>query len=155
MPALQPVDASFLDTAPTRFAQTWAVDRPASEVWAELVGDRPLAWCRGLAVTWTSPRPFGVGTTRQAAVLGALKVQEHFFIWEEGHRYTFYVTSANVPLFTSLAEDYIVEPTGPGSCAFTWKIGIAPSALGKPGGPVNSALFKSFFKDTTKHFAGT
>jgi hypothetical protein len=156
VPTLQPVDESFVDTAPTRFRHTWSIDRPASEVWAELVGQRPLHWCRGLAIDWTSARPFSVGTTRQAKVLGGvLKVQERFFLWEEGRRHAFYVTEANVPLFTSIAEDYIVEPDGPRRCTFTWKIGMAPSTLGKPGGPVNKLLFDSFFKDTGRHFSAS
>ncbi len=156
MPTLQPVDQTFFDTAPTRFAHTWSIHRPATEVWGELVGDRPLHWCRGLAVNWTSPRPLSVGTTRQAKVLGgAITVQEHFFVWEEGRRYAFYATSANLPLFQRLAEDYIVEPDGPGRCTFTWKVGVAPTAVGKPGGPVNSLLFRSFFSDTGRYFSAS
>lgn len=153
MPTFQPVDESFFDSAPARYSHRWSIDRPASEVWDELVGERPLHWCRGLKTNWTSPRPFSVGTTRQAKVLGGvLKAQEHFFIWEEGRRYTFYVSEANVPLFKSLAEDYTVECEGPNRCAFTWKIALAPTLLGKAGRPLNDALFTSFFKDTTRYF---
>lgn len=152
MPAVHAVDDTFFDTAPARFSHQWSIARPAADVWAELVGDRPLHWCRGLAITWTSPKPFGVGTTRQASVLGALKVQEHFFRWEEGRRYTFHVTEANVPLFAGLAEDYVVEPDGADRCTFRWTVAIEPSALGKPGGPINKVLFTSFFKDTSRYF---
>lgn len=153
MPDLEPVDERFFDTAPTRFVRTWSIARPAAEVWAELAGERPLHWCRGLTITWTSAPPRAVGSTRQASVLGALKLQEHFFLWEEGRRYAFYGSSANVPLFRSLAEDYLVEPDGPGRCTFTWRIAAAPTALGKPGGPLNKMLFTSFFNDTSRHFA--
>ncbi|WP_028937900.1 SRPBCC family protein [Pseudonocardia spinosispora] len=155
MPTLQPVDESFFTSAPTRFSRSWSIARPAPAVWQELVDDRALHWCTGLSVQWLSPRPFGVGTTRQASVFGALKVQEHFFIWEEGHRYAFYGTGINLPLFTSLAEDYVVEPTGPDSCSFTWTVAARPSALGKPGGPVNKLLFDRFFSDTGRHFAAS
>ena len=153
MPALKPVDETFFDTAPTRIAHTFPIARPAASVWEDLVADRPLGWCRGLGVSWTSARPFSVGTTRQAKVLGGvLSVEEHFFVWEEGRRYAFYVTSANAPLFQSLAEDYIVEPSGPDSCTFTWRVAVAPTALGKPGAPLTGLLFKSFFKDTERHY---
>lgn len=153
MRTFQPVDESFFDSAPARYSHRWSIYRPASEVWDELVGERPLHWCRGLETNWTSPRPFSVGTTRQAKVLGGvLKVQEHFFIWEEGRRYTFYVSKANVPLFKSAAEDYVVECEGPNRCAFTWKVALAPTMLGKAGRPLNDALFTSFFKDTTQYF---
>lgn len=153
MPALQPVDESFFTTAPTRYSRTWSIARPASEVWAELTGDKPLHWCSGLDITWTSARPFAVGTTRKAKVLGGvLSVQEHFFIWDEGRRNAFYVTKANAPLFKRLAEDYVVAPDGDSRCSFTWTIAIEPTTLGKPGKPVNDLLFKRFFDQTGKYF---
>jgi hypothetical protein len=111
-----------------------------------------MHWCRGLSVNWTSPRPFGVGTTRQVTVLGVLKVQEHYFAWEEGRRKAFYASAVNIPLFSGIAEDYLVEPDGADRCTFTWKVAVQPSALGKPGAPVNGLLFNSFFKDTGRHF---
>lgn len=148
-----PVDEQFFTTAPSRFSRTWSIDRPASAVWADLVADKPLAWCRGLSANWTSPRPFGVGTTRQAKVLGGvLTVQEEFFVWEEGRRCAFYVTRANAPLFEGLAEDYVVDPDGPDRCTFTWSVAVAPSTLGKAGAPVTTLLFTSFFADTGRHY---
>ena len=156
MPTLFPVDASVFDAAPALYSHTWSIDRPASDVWAELVGDRPLHWCRGLSATWTSPRPFGVGATRQAKVFGGLlTVQELFFRWEEGQRYSFYVTEANVPFFKSLAEDYNVKPDGLNRCNFTWSIALEPTVLGRIGGPLNGVLFDSFFSDTARYFGSS
>jgi hypothetical protein len=153
MPTLKPVGAGFFGSAPARYSRSWSVGRPPAQVWAELVGVRPLHWCRGLSTNWTSPQPFSVGTTRQAKLFGGvLTVQELFFIWDEGRRYAFYVTSANVPLFESLAEDYTVEPDGPNRCTLTWTIALAPTALGKAGGALNGLLFNSFFKDTARYF---
>ena len=153
MATLQPVDEGFFDSAPARYSRTFSIARPAAAVWQELVCDRPLHWCRGLAINWTSQRPFSVGTTRQAVVLGGLlKVAEHFFLWEEGRRHAFYITKANAPLFRRLAEDYVVEPDGPQRCTFTWTLALEPSTLGKPGGPVTAILFNSFFRDTARHF---
>lgn len=111
---LQPVEESFFASAPVRYCDTFAIARPAEEVWRELVSEKPLDWCRAVSVRWTSERPFGVGTTRQGKVLGGtMKVQERFFVWEEGHRHAFYVTEANAPTFKRAAEDYVVEPDGP------------------------------------------
>ena len=87
-----------------------------------------------------------------AHVLGLITVKEHYFLWEEGHRKAFYGEAMNLPLFNKLAEDYIVEPRGPGACAFTWRIAIEPSRLGKPGAPVNKLVFSLGFRDTSKHF---
>jgi hypothetical protein len=154
MSALQPVGEEFFDSAHSRYSQQWIIDQPAAAVWAELTGDKPLHWCRALDISWTSPRPFSVGTTRQAKVLGGiLRVQEHFFLWEEGQRHAFYVTQANAPLFASLAEDYTVEPVADDRCAFTWTIAFTPTALGRAGSAANGPLFNSFFADTAKYFA--
>ena len=153
MPSLEPVDESFFERAAQRFSHTWSITQPAEVVWGELVGEEPLHWCRGLSIRWTSPRPFGVGTTRAARAFGGLSGgEEYFFIWEEGRRYAFYFTRANLPVFTSLAEDYLVEPDGAGGCRFTWRIGVTPSLLGKPAAPLNKLLFASFFRDTGRYF---
>jgi hypothetical protein len=154
--SLERVDEGFFASAPSRYSETFAIARPASEVWGGIVSDRPLAWCRILSIDWTSARPFGVGTTRQAKALGgAMRLQEHFFIWEEGRRCAFYATEANLPLFRRLAEDYTVEPVGPDRCRFTWAVALEPTLLGRPGEPVNGAIFKRLFAETRRHFNAT
>lgn len=150
---VEPVDEGFFTSAPSRYSETFAIARPATEVWRELVSDKPLDWCRVLSVRWTSEPPYGVGTTREAKVLGgATKVQEYFFIWEEGRRHAFYVTEANVPFFRCLAEDYVVEPAGVDHCRFTWTVGLEPTRLGRPGRSVNGILFRRLFTETRRHF---
>ena len=148
---LQPADEGFLTGAPSRYSETFAIARPAEEVWRRLTSDTPLDWCRILSVRWTSGRPFGIGTTRQVKVLGAaMKLQEYFFVWEEGRRYAFYATEANLPVFKRLAEDYVVEPDGPDRCRFTWTFAVEPTALGKPGAPLNGLIFKQLFAETRR-----
>ncbi|GAB2987611.1 SRPBCC family protein [Nocardioides montaniterrae] len=152
MPTCEPVDLTFFETAPQRWEQSWEVPRSAEEFWADLVAN-PLHWCRGLKIRWTSPAPYGVGTTRHVTSLGLIRANEHFFLWEEGHRHAFYFTDANLPLFKSFAEYYEVEPTGEGSCRFTWKLAAAPTTAGKPGKPVNNLIMGNLLKDTTKYVA--
>jgi hypothetical protein len=151
----QPVDETFFATAPVVLRGVFDVARPAAEVWADQVADNPLAWCRILKrIDWTSPRPFGVGTTRTASALGGANVlHERFFLWEEGRRMSFHVVEASVPFFARFAEDYLVEPIAEGSCRFTWTIAMEPSALGKPGVPLNKRLLGTLFTDTRKHYA--
>lgn len=156
MPALRPVAEDFFATAAQRYSQQWIIDRPATAVWAELVGEHPLHWCRGLNIHWTSPRPFSVGTTRHAKVLGGLlQVEETFFLWDEGRRYAFHADSINLPMFESLAEDYRVDELAPYRCAFTWTIAFEPTPLGRAGGALNGPLFGSFFRDTARYFSAT
>ena len=154
MPSLLATDETFLKAAPARFSETFQIAKPADQVWAELISDSPLSWCRALSIRWTSPRPFTVGTTREAKILGgALTIQETYFLWEEGRRKTFYAASASLPVFRRLAEDYVVEPTSENRSSLTWTIAIEPSAIGKAGGPANALLVKSLFNDTRRHFA--
>jgi hypothetical protein len=153
MPSLEPVDETYFDRAPQRFVETWAIAQPAEKVWAELTGDKPLHWERGLRLQWTSPRPFGVGTTRQGKMMGGMTtLDEYFFIWEEGRRCAFYGTHMNVPTFKSFAEDYVVEPDGVDRCRFTWQIAMTPSALGRLSAPMNKMLANRTFHDTSRYF---
>ncbi|MFH8658215.1 hypothetical protein [Streptomyces afghaniensis] len=150
--SLKPVDETYFDHAPLRFVHTWSISRPAASVWAELVSDEPLHWCSGLKIRWTSPRPFGAGTTRRAVAMGAMANDAYFFAWEEGRRHSFYFTHGRFPLFVSAAEDYLVEPDGPHRCRFTWRVGITPSAIGRVGTPLTKRLFHGFFRDTGRYF---
>ena len=147
----EPVDESFFTTAPTRMEGVFDIGRPADAVWAEITSGNPLSWCRIIdRIDWTSPAPFGVGTTRRVhALKGSNVMNEYFFRWEEGRRKSFYVVDAGAPLFSRFAEDYLVEPTGPDSCRFTWTIAFAS----KPsfGAPVNKRLLGTLFTDTLKH----
>jgi hypothetical protein len=150
----EPVDESFFETAPVRMVARFEVPRPAAEVWGELIGERPLHWCRILQeVRWTSERPFGVGTTREVKALwGANLLREHYFRWEEGRQHSFYVVEASAPLARRFAEDYLVEPTGEGSCRFSWKIVFEPQPLAIPGLPLTKLLLRTLYSDTRDHY---
>jgi hypothetical protein len=151
---VQPVDESFFDSAPTVLSGVFEIVQPAPYVWAELTADNTLAWCKLLdRVEWTSPRPFGVGTTRQVSSLkGTNVIREHYFRWEEGRRKSFYVVEASAPLFRRFAEDYHVQQTSASSCRFTWTIAFEPKSLTRPGAPVNKRLLETLFTDTRKHY---
>lgn len=150
----EPVDDSFFDAAPVRLSDTFAISRPAGAVWEELTSDNPLSWCRILnSVEWTSPRPFGVGTTRTVRSLAGTNVlRERYFIWEEGRRQAFYVVQASAPMFRRFAEDYVIEPIADGSCRFTWTIAYEPKPAARLSGPVNRMLLRTLFNDTRKHY---
>lgn len=98
-------------------------------MWESLQSDDSLAAWGASAVervTWQSPRPFGVGTTREvAAPRGLSRAREKFYRWDEGQGYSFYVTEINLPLFRKFAEDYVVEPDGDGT-RFLWTVAIQP-----------------------------
>jgi hypothetical protein len=150
----QPADEAFLDDAPMRLQGKFHILSPAARVWDELTAEKPLSWCRLLQdVTWTSERPFGVGTTRTVTALGGANVlKERYFRWEEGRRHSFALVEASAPMFSRLAEDYLVEPEGPGSCVFTWTIAAEPRPLARIAAPVNRLLLRTLFSDTRRHY---
>jgi hypothetical protein len=111
-------------------------------------------------VNWLSPRPFGVGTTREVVLApGLTKVHERFFRWEKGHGYSFTVYEANLPVFKRFAEDYVLEPEGLNgdSTRFTWTVAIEPrSAFAltfKPLAPVLKLAFGRMAADGQRFFA--
>ncbi|MGH3714123.1 MAG: SRPBCC family protein [Micromonosporaceae bacterium] len=153
MTDLEPCDEAFFDTAPVRFVDAMELAAPAEQVWAGLTADRPLSWCRAItSARWTSPRPFGVGTTRSVKVAGLLRLRERYFRWEEGTRMSFSVESTNLPAFRRFGEDYLVEPFSETRSRFTWVIAWEPLPLGRLGTPVNGLLMRSLFSDTRRHF---
>ncbi|MFE1078049.1 SRPBCC family protein [Nocardiopsis alba] len=154
---LAPVDETFFDTAPMRRRIGLELAADPDEVWAGLTSPRPLSWCRALGdVHYSSEPPYGVGTTREASVLGAYRMRERFFRWDEEARHkTFYATESTLPLFESFAEDYHVLPFDGGS-KLVWSFAFSPwrrldSAL-QLGRPLADSLLASLVKDTRAHF---
>jgi hypothetical protein len=158
--ALEPAGAELFDTAPHVFRYRKHFAAAPETVWESLVSDESLsAWGKSVtSLTWTAPRPFGLGTTREVVLApGLAKVHERYFRWDEGTGYSFYVYEANVPMFRRFAEDYTISPEGSGT-RYDWAVAIEPrSALSLPFkalAPVLKATFGRMAADGEKHFAG-
>src|SRR5690349_20115858 len=126
---LKSVDPDFFTTAPHAFRYVKRFAAPPQRVWESLTSDESLAaWGPSVTnVTWLSPRPFGVGSSREVTLApGVVKVHETFFRWEDGRRYSFAVDHANIPTLHRFAEDYLVEPAENGQTQFTWIVAIEP-----------------------------
>ncbi len=155
--ALDPVDESFFDTAPLLWSYPIDLTASPAEVWEGLTVAKPLSWCRMLTnVEYIGKPPFGVGVGRKVEVGKTLRMQEHFFRWNDAERrHSFYVTHSNVPIFTSFAEDYQVVATPTGS-RLVWTFAMSPGrgfdSFLRLGAPINKALFTSFVRDTSRHF---
>lgn len=155
--SLKSADAGLFDTAPHVFRYQKHFAAPPDRVWESLVSDESLAaWGSAISsLTWTSARPFGVGTTREVGV-GPTRVHERFFRWDEGKGYSFYVYEANAPMFRRFAEDYALTPEGDGT-RFDWTVAIEPpTALALPFKPLVPLVKRAFGKlasDGQKHFA--
>ena len=124
---LEPADDDFIASAPHVFRYQKRFAAPVEKVWESLISDESLAaWGPMIKdVTWTSPRPFGVGTTREVTAPGGSAMRERYFRWDEGHSHAFYTYESALPVFKRFAEDYIVEPDGDGT-VFTWVVAIEP-----------------------------
>lgn len=155
--ALESADAGFFDTAPYVFRFEKHYDASPAQVWESLQSDESLsAWGKAVgSLTWTLPRPFGVGTTREVGT-GPMTVHERFYSWDEGSGYAFYVYEANVPIFRRFAEDYRVEPEGTGT-RFTWLVAIEPAGVMrwpfKLLAPVVKSGFGRMAADGERYFA--
>jgi hypothetical protein len=49
-------------------------------------------------VTWTSPKPLAIGTTRTVTFAGGIRVDEVFWAWKPNRRMGFSVTAASTGL---------------------------------------------------------
>lgn len=111
------VGEEYLATA----KQASAVHRfpfPPQVVWNALLdGPAWTEWLPITKVTWTSPKPFGPGTTRTVEV-GDQVIEETFFAWDEGKRMAFRFERSTLPV-SAAVEDYRVMPVE-GGCELRW-----------------------------------
>lgn len=160
---LEPFDLDFFETAP--ITHRFSVNLPVSpqRAWAELTRQNTLDWCRLIkAINFTSPTPYGGGTTRSAQLApGYARLSEKFFDWEEDpeagrYRNAFYVEQANVPSLRRFGERSEIEHAGSG-CRFTWSFAVELAGpMGKASKfalPVTSKAFSTLETDTVKYFA--
>jgi Polyketide cyclase / dehydrase and lipid transport len=124
---LEPADDEFFTSAPHVFRYQKRFAAKPEQVWESLTSDVSIAaWGPTIKeVKWTSPRPFGVGTTRDVVAPGGSTMRERYFRWDEGHSHAFYVYESSLPLLRRFAEDYIVEPDGD-KTLITWVVAIEP-----------------------------
>lgn len=127
MPKCQTADLSLIKTADIAEKNTVTLDASAEAVFALFKdGDAWPKWYQAITkVKWTTAEPYGVGTTR-TVWLGPIKVDEYFFDWEENRRFAFYFTGSNLPYFSALVEEYVLEPIGEDRCQFTYTVAYNP-----------------------------
>jgi hypothetical protein len=156
---MQPADEMFFEIAPYVYSYPIDLPVPAERVWESLTSDRSVAaWGPGVqSLTWTSPRPFGVGTTREVVLpLHSITAREEYFRWDEGKGCSFYVREANRLVLRRMAENYELEST-PTGCLFTWTFAVEPTPkttlLLKLGSPVNKLAFGQMARSSKGYFA--
>jgi ribosome-associated toxin RatA of RatAB toxin-antitoxin module len=84
-------------------------------------------WAPGIGhVAWTSPRPFGVGTTRTVTFWGGTQVFETFTEWSRGEVMSFTFTGVTQEIWRSFGERYEVTPLDAGRCRLRWTVSYHP-----------------------------
>lgn len=77
-------------------------------------------------VEWTSPKPYGIGTTRSVHMMGDMIGYEQFVEWERGKRMAFSFVGCSKDATEKFIEDYRVTDLGDGRCKVEWHMGMEP-----------------------------
>ena len=82
-------------------------------------------------VEWTSPKPYGVGTTRSVSMLGNLVGHEEFLAWEPCTHMAFRFNQVNRDnAIGAFGEDYHVTDLGNGNVKLVWTVAMQPIGPG-------------------------
>lgn len=137
---LRPVDVDFATTGPNHNSVVQAIPKSADAVFRCLEDGPSWHDWLGIEVEWTSPEPFGVGTTRTVTTTGQ-RIDEYFLAWEPGRRMCFRFDRCTLPV-AAFAEDYVITPTGDTSCEIAWHYAYEWTApLATVTGPIFARLF--------------
>lgn len=129
------VGLDFIDSAPVVFRNSVDLAITPEQLF-EVLSDA-AAWPRWATVitkvTWTSPEPRGVGTTRVVEMRGGIVGNEEFLAWEPFTHMAFRFNECSTRSVAAFAEDYRVQVI-PGGCRLTWTMAQ------KPAGPAKLAM---------------
>jgi ribosome-associated toxin RatA of RatAB toxin-antitoxin module len=149
-------EPDFYQTATARFVNV--VTLPVSpqrlfEIFED--ADSWTKWVPGIQnVEWTSPQPYGVGTTRTVFFTGGMEVYEDFTAWNPGEEMAFQFTGTSQEVWSQFGEHYAVEDLGNGSCRLTWTVAYEPAGTFKKihflVKPAMKIAFKLFMKKLRK-----
>jgi uncharacterized protein YndB with AHSA1/START domain len=148
------VGLDYFDTAAVRIVSEVTVDATAAEVFACLEdADAWPKWAPAIThVEWTSPRPFGLGTTRTVSMVGGMVGEEAFIAWEPDRRMAFYFTHANMPA-AAFAEDYTLTDMGRGRVRVRWVMAMTPMGASKRTMPLVTPILAAACRWMLRRFA--
>ena len=150
MHACERVGLDFIDGAPFRFVSTVDLNITPEQVFEVL--DDAQSWPQWATVitkvTWTSPQPHGVGTTRTVDMRGGIVGDEEFLAWEPHSHMAFRFNNASTRSIAAFAEDYRIVPNAAG-CNLTWVMAMKPNGAAARAGmslgrPVMARMFQKF-----------
>jgi len=144
------VGLAFIVSAPFRFVSTVDLTITPGQVF-EVLDDAESwpQWATAITkVTWTSPQPHGLGTTRTVDMRGGIVGDEEFLAWEPHSHMAFRFNQASTRSIAAFAEDYRIVPTASG-CHLTWVMAMKPTGVAARlgmtlGRPVMARTFQKF-----------
>ena len=133
---LRPEDVSFVDRAPIVVRAETSVPASPEAVWPAFADASAWpSWFSGMKEAhYTSPAPYGVGSTRYVDVQG-LRVDETILAFDVAERFAFRADSANLPLFRALVEVITLEPIG-GATRVVYRQALEPNPWLRPLAPL-------------------
>lgn len=150
MHACERVGLDFIESAPYRFVSTVDLNITPEQLFEVLAdADSWPQWATVITkVTWTSPEPRGVGTTRTVHMRGGIVGDEEFLAWQPHSHMAFRFNEVSTGSIAAFAEDYRLVPT-PGGCHLTWVMAMKPNGIAARvgmalGRPVMGWMFQKF-----------
>jgi uncharacterized protein YndB with AHSA1/START domain len=151
------VDLSFVETAHYRFVSTVDLAITPEQLFEVLAdADSWPRWATAVAnVTWTSPEPHGVGTTRTVTMRGGIVNDAEFLAWEQYSHIAFRLNHSTTKRLAAFVEDYQVQET-PSGCHITWIVAIKPHGLTTRfgmfvGRPIMARVFQRFLDNLRRY----
>ena len=138
------VGLEFFKTAPACFEATVDVAATPEQIF-EVFEDAHAwtVWALPIQnVEWTSPKPFGVGTTRTVSMMGGLVGEEEFIAWESGKRMAFRFARCSVGTIKAFAEDYTVTELGADRCRVRWVMAMEPAGFSRVTMPLFAPIMR-------------
>ncbi len=112
---------------PGAFQMTYPFPFSEQLVWNALTdGETWTKWLPITEVIWTSPKPFGEGTTRTVKIENDT-LEEIFIGWEKNKELTFFFNRSSLPI-RGFIESYTLTPTQNG-CELTWSVYIEANPI--------------------------
>lgn len=148
------VDDRWIDSAPVQLVNTVDIAAPPEQIWTAL--EDAAAWPRWATVItnveWTSPRPFGIGTTRTVTMRGGIVGYEEFIAWEPHRLLGFRFNEATTSGVRAFAERYTLEPQPSGRTRVTWVMAMAPRGPSKAIVPLTQLPMRIAFGRMLRRF---
>lgn len=142
------VGMDYFDTAPIRTVSEIVINVSPEQLFEvfEDADSWPI-WVDSITdVEWTSPKPFGIGTTRTVGLKGNMVGDEVFIAWERGSKMAFCFTECTAGVMSAFAENYEVKDLGNNQCQLRWTVGQTPAGIGRLLLPISKPFLGRMFQ---------